>query len=62
VSALSLGCMGMHDGRGRAPDEARMERLIRQAYDRGCTFFDTAEGYARGRNEEYALQQSRVEC
>ena len=52
VSALSLGCMGMHDGRGRAPDEALMERLIRQAYDRGCTFFDTAEGYASGRNEE----------
>jgi aryl-alcohol dehydrogenase-like predicted oxidoreductase len=52
VSALSLGCMGMLDGRGRAPDEALMERLIRQAYDRGCTFFDTAEGYASGRNEE----------
>ena len=44
--------MGMHDGRGRAPDEALMERLIRQAHDRGCTFFDTAEGYASGRNEE----------
>ena len=51
VSALSLGCMGMHSGRGRTPDEPLMERLIRQAYDRGCTFFDTAEGYAEGRNE-----------
>ena len=29
-----------------------MEKLIRQAYDRGCTFFDTAEGYTNGRNEE----------
>ena len=45
VSALSLGCMGMHGGRGRTPDETMMEKLIRQAYDRGCTFFDTAEGY-----------------
>lgn len=51
VSALSLGCMGMMTGRGRTPDESLMERLIRQAYDRGCTFFDTAEGYAEGRNE-----------
>ena len=52
VSALSLGCMGMHVGRGRTPDEVMMEKLIQQAYDRGCTFFDTAEGYANGRNEE----------
>src|SRR5688500_13000422 len=52
VSALSLGNMGMQEGRGRTPDEAAMEKLIRQAYDRGCTFVDTAEGYASGRNEE----------
>lgn len=52
VSALSLGIMGMQEGRGRTPDEAAMEKLIRQAYDRGCTFFDTAEGYASGHNEE----------
>jgi len=52
VSALSLGCMGMQVGRGLTPDEKAMEKLIRQAYDRGCTFFDTAEGYSAGRNEE----------
>lgn len=52
VSALSLGCMGMHGGRGLTPDEKAMEKLIRQAYDRGCDFFDTAEGYSAGRNEE----------
>ena len=52
VSALSLGCMGMHVGRGLTPDEKSMEKLIRQAYDRGCDFFDTAEGYSAGRNEE----------
>jgi aryl-alcohol dehydrogenase-like predicted oxidoreductase len=51
VSAVSLGCMGMHAGRGRMPDEVMMERLIQQAYDRGCTFFDTAEVYGNGRNE-----------
>lgn len=52
VSALSLGCMGMHHGRGVVPDEKMMEKLIRQAYERGCNFFDTAEGYSAGRNEE----------
>ncbi|MHA4846930.1 aldo/keto reductase [Flavitalea antarctica] len=52
VSALALGCMGMQNGRGTVPDEKMMERLIREAYDRGCNFFDTAEGYSSGRNEE----------
>jgi aryl-alcohol dehydrogenase-like predicted oxidoreductase len=52
VSALSLGCMGMQSGRGIVPDEKAMEKLIRQAYERGCNFFDTAEGYSAGRNEE----------
>jgi aryl-alcohol dehydrogenase-like predicted oxidoreductase len=52
VSALSLGIMGMQSGRGRTPPEPMMEKLIQQAYDRGCTFFDTAEGYSNGRNEE----------
>ena len=52
VSGLSLGCMGMQAGRGIVPDEKRMETLIRQAYERGCNFFDTAEGYSAGRNEE----------
>jgi aryl-alcohol dehydrogenase-like predicted oxidoreductase len=52
VSALSLGCMGMQSGRGLTPDEKAMERLIQQAFERGCRFFDTAEGYSAGRNEE----------
>ncbi len=52
VSALALGCMGMQSGRGIVPEEKEMEKLIRQAYERGCNFFDTAEGYSAGRNEE----------
>ena len=51
MSALALGIMGMQGGRGRTPPEAMMEQLIQQAYDRGCTFFDTAEGYNAGSNE-----------
>jgi aryl-alcohol dehydrogenase-like predicted oxidoreductase len=52
VPALYLGCMGMQSGRGIVPDEKAMEKLIQQAYDRGCNFFDTAEGYSAGKNEE----------
>jgi aryl-alcohol dehydrogenase-like predicted oxidoreductase len=52
VPALYLGCMGMQSGRGVVPDEKSMEKLIQQAYDRGCNFFDTAEGYSAGKNEE----------
>lgn len=52
VSALSLGCMGMNVLRGLHPDEKSMIRLIRHAYERGCNFFDTAEGYGPYLNEE----------
>ena len=52
VPALYLGCMGMQSGRGVVPDEKSMEKLIQQAFDRGCNFFDTAEGYSAGKNEE----------
>ena len=52
MSALSLRIMGMQGGRGRAHPEPMMEKLIQQAHDRGCTFFDTAEGYSAGSNEE----------
>ncbi|MEO4846357.1 aldo/keto reductase, partial [Bacteroides thetaiotaomicron] len=52
VSALSLGCMGMNVLRGVHPDEKSMIRLIRHAYERGCNFFDTAEGYGPYLNEE----------
>lgn len=52
VSALSLGIMGMETGRGIHPDRTMMIKLIRDAFDRGVNFFDTAEGYAAGSNEE----------
>jgi aryl-alcohol dehydrogenase-like predicted oxidoreductase len=52
VSAIQLGCMGMHTGRGIHPDEKSMIKLIRDAVDRGCDFFDTAEVYGPYINEE----------
>nr|WP_294509660.1 aldo/keto reductase [uncultured Rhodopila sp.] len=52
VSAIGLGCMGMNHHRGPAPDKAAMIALIRQAVDRGVTFFDTAEVYGPFTNED----------
>ena len=52
VSAIQLGCMGMHTGRGIHPDHKSMVKLIRDAAERGCDFFDTAEVYAPYVNEE----------
>lgn len=52
VSAIQLGCMGMTNGRGVHPDRKSMIKLIRDAADRGCDFFDTAEIYGPYVNEE----------
>jgi aryl-alcohol dehydrogenase-like predicted oxidoreductase len=52
VSALGLGCMGLSYGRGPALDKPQAVKLIRAAYERGVTFFDTAEVYGPFRNEE----------
>jgi aryl-alcohol dehydrogenase-like predicted oxidoreductase len=51
VSALGLGCMGLTFGYGPATDRTDAVRLIRGAYDRGVTFFDSAEAYGQA-NEE----------
>lgn len=51
VSALGLGCMGMTGVYGEATDRWDMIRLIRDAYERGVTFFDTAESYGPLQNE-----------
>jgi aryl-alcohol dehydrogenase-like predicted oxidoreductase len=51
VSALGLGCMGMSYGYGPAVDKKDGVALIRSAFDRGVTFFDTAEVYGPFTNE-----------
>jgi aryl-alcohol dehydrogenase-like predicted oxidoreductase len=52
VSAIGLGCMGLSYGYGPATEKADAIRLIRSAFEQGVTFFDTAEAYAQGANEE----------
>jgi len=52
VSALGFGCMGLNFSYGHALSNEASVKLIRQAVDRGVTFFDTAEVYGPYTNEE----------
>jgi aryl-alcohol dehydrogenase-like predicted oxidoreductase len=52
VSAIGLGCMGLSFGYGPAVDKKDGIALIRAAFERGVTFFDTAEVYGPFTNEE----------
>ncbi len=45
VSAIGLGCLPMVGYYGEKYDKNEMISLIRQAYEQGVTFFDTAEVY-----------------
>jgi aryl-alcohol dehydrogenase-like predicted oxidoreductase len=51
VSELGLGCMGMSEFYGARDDEAS-RKVLRKAIDLGVTFFDTADMYGHGHNEE----------
>jgi aryl-alcohol dehydrogenase-like predicted oxidoreductase len=51
VSELGLGCMGLSYGYGPATDTADAVKLIRAGFERGITFFDTAEAYGPFVNE-----------
>lgn len=51
VSALGFGCMGISEFYGEA-DHAAGIKTIQRALELGVNFFDTADGYGHGRNEE----------
>lgn len=52
VSAIGLGCMGISFGYAEKLSKEDGIALIRGAFDRGVTFFDTAEVYGPFENEE----------
>ena len=62
VSALGYGCMSLNFLDGKGLDKKDAIRLVRNAVERGVTFFDTAEAYGPYTNEEIvgeALQPTR---
>lgn len=52
VSAIGFGCMGISAGYGPAMPRDEGVATVRAAFDRGVTFFDTAEAYGPYANEE----------
>jgi len=43
VSAVGYGCMGLSHGYGKYPERAKVLNILRQAFDIGHNFFDTAK-------------------
>ena len=52
VSAIGFGCMGLNFSYGPGLEKPEAVALIRAAFARGVTFFDTAEAYGPWTNEE----------
>lgn len=52
VSRLGFGCMGLAEFYGPALGAKEAEEILEGALQRGVNFFDTADMYGSGRNEE----------
>jgi aryl-alcohol dehydrogenase-like predicted oxidoreductase len=53
ISAVGMGCMGFTHAYGKCPTESEGIKLVHQAFELGCNFFDTAEMYSYFKNEEF---------
>jgi aryl-alcohol dehydrogenase-like predicted oxidoreductase len=51
VSALGMGCMNLSFGTGKAVNTSDGVKTIRAGFEKGITFFDTAEAYGPLTNE-----------
>ncbi|MDD5363317.1 MAG: aldo/keto reductase [Ignavibacteria bacterium] len=51
ISGIGLGCMGMSEFYGKGDDKESIE-VIKKSFELGITFFDTADMYGVGKNEE----------
>lgn len=55
LSAIGLGCMGMNHAYG-VPDDKESVATLEKALEIGINFWDTADMYANGKNEELISQ------
>lgn len=65
ISSITHGCMELGGGRWYTAEKEHNIALLRTAFERGVTTFDTAEGYGAGRSEEIvgeALRAVRDRC
>lgn len=51
VSRIGFGCMGLAEFYGEALADKEADAVLEGAFERGVTFFDTADMYGAGRNE-----------
>lgn len=51
VSRIGFGCMGLAEFYGEALSDKEADAVLEGAFERGVTFFDTADMYGAGRNE-----------
>ncbi|MFZ2098173.1 MAG: aldo/keto reductase [Anaerolineales bacterium] len=61
VGEIGLGCMGMSQSYGPADDDESL-RVLDQAIELGCNFWDTADVYGGGKNElllSHAMKKHR---
>jgi aryl-alcohol dehydrogenase-like predicted oxidoreductase len=59
VSAIGYGCMGLSHGDGASTPRQHAIAMIRAAFERGVTFFDTAEVYGPFTNEDILGEAAR---
>ena len=63
VSAVGMGMMGFTHAYGLPPEERESIRLVHEAFELGCNFFDTAEMYSHASlsDAEYAEINAALE-
>jgi hypothetical protein len=57
VSEIGFGCMSISANYGPPADRNQGIKVIRAAYEKGVTFFDTAEVYGPYTNEELVAEK-----
>ena len=60
VTEVGMGCMAFSHGYGQIPNENYSIEAIRNAYQYGCNFFDTAEVYGPNLDKQFLGHNERI--